>query len=156
METAAVQRADASAIADKAEEVAWLVMEMATKEGGLRVIPSARAIGASVKYIRRSKETFQGDPVVEEVIGRIARQRDKPEAMVDVKELDSDLVMSRVDEMVRLLEAEEDRGTRTRAFIYGLAEAMVNASGSGHTGSGERVNEAEARFLADLRAHLGL
>lgn len=129
METAAVQRADASAIADKAEEVAWLVMEMATKEGGLRVIPSARAIGASVKYIRRSKETFQGDPVVEEVIGRIARQRGKPETMVDLKELDTGPVMSRVDEMVRLLEAKEDRGKGTRAFIYGPAEAMVSANG---------------------------
>ncbi len=156
METAAVQKANVGAIADKVEEVAWLVMELATKEGGLRVMPSAMAIGASVKYIRQSRETFRGDPFVEEVIGRISRQRSKPEAMVDVKELDSALVMSKVDEMVRLLEAEEDRGTRTRTFIYGLAEAMVSASGSGHTGSGERVNEAEARFLADLREHLRL
>ena len=154
METTAVQKADINAIVGKVEEVAWLVIEAATKEGGLRVAPSARAIGASVKYIRQAKDTYRGNPIVEGAIDRIAHQRGKPEAMVDVKELDSDLVMTKVDEMMPLLEAEGEHGAQARAFIYALAETMVGASGSGFMGTGPRVNEGEARFLADLKAHL--
>jgi hypothetical protein len=43
---------------------------------------------------------------------------------------------------------------QTKNFIYGLAETVVNASGSGFMGTGERVNANEAKFLADLKTHL--
>lgn len=154
METAAVQKADINAIVGKVEEVAWLIMEAATKEGGMHLAPSARAIGASVKYIRQAKDTYRGNPIVEGAIDRIAHQRGKPEAMVDVQELESGVVMSKVDEMMSLLEAEGEQGAQTKAFLYGLAETMVSASGSGFMGTGERINEAEAKFLADLKEHL--
>jgi hypothetical protein len=154
METTVERSVDFKAIVDKAEEVAWLVMEEATKEGGLHMAPSARAIGASVKFIRGARETYKGNPIVEGVIDRISRQRGKPEAMVDVKELSSALVMAKVDSLMPLLEAEGEHGAQTRAFIYALAETMVSASGSGFLGTGERVNEGEARFLADLKMHL--
>lgn len=71
-----------------------------------------------------------------------------------MKELESGVVMSKVDEMMSLLEAKGEQGAQTKAFLYGLAETMVSASGSGFMGAGERINEAEARFLVDLKEHL--
>jgi hypothetical protein len=64
--------------------------------------------------------------------------------------------MKNVDEIVPILEAEREQGTQTKSFLLGLARIMVNASGSGFMGSGERVNEAESKYLADLKAHLQL
>lgn len=66
MEIAAVQKADINAIVGKVEEVALLIMEAATKEGGMHLAPSARAIGASVKYIRQAKDTYMAIPLSRE------------------------------------------------------------------------------------------
>lgn len=105
METTAVQKADMNPIGGKVEEVTWLVIEEATKEGGLHVAPSARAIGASVKCIRQVKDTYRGNPIVQGAIDRIVHQRGKSEAMVNEKDLEPSVVMSKVDE-IPLLEAE--------------------------------------------------
>ena len=154
METSAVQKTDMSAIVDKVERAAWRIMGEATIEGGMHWAPSARAIGAVVKYIGRSEDTYRDNPIVGSVIGSIRRTKGEPGDKVDFKTLDAAEVMRAADEVAPMLEAEGERGAQTKAFLYGLAETMVSASGSGLMGMGKRVNEDEARFLADLRAHL--
>jgi hypothetical protein len=122
--------------------------------GGLHIAPSARAIGASVKYIGHSKDTYKGNPIVEGVIDRISQWRGETNEKYDYKTLDSAEVMRNVDAIAPTLESEGEQGGQTKHFLYGLAEIMVNASGSAFMGTGERVNEDEARFLDDLKAHL--
>ena len=153
METSAVQKMDTNTMVDKIVPVAWLVMEEAMKVGGLHITPSMRAGGAAAKYVNQSQNTYKGNPIVEGVINAIHREG-KQREKVDIKNLDSTEVMKKVDEINPILEAEGEQGTQTKNFIYGLAETMVSASGSGFMGSGKRVNENESKFLADLKTHL--
>lgn len=154
METSAVQEMDMNMIADKIVPVAWIVMEGAMKVGGLHIAPSMKAGGAAAKYVSQSQNTYKGNPIVEGVIRSIQRQKDEHKAKVDLKNLDLTEVMKKVDEVDPLLESEGERGMQTKNFIYGLAETMVNASGSGFLGTGKRVNEDESKFLADIKTHL--
>jgi hypothetical protein len=154
METSAVQKMDVNKLVDMIVPVAWLVMEEAMKVGGLHLIPSMREGGAARKYASHSQNTYKGNPIVEGVINSINHRKEEHQEKVDIKNLDSAEVLKRVDEIDPLLVSAGEHGTQTKSFIYGLAETMVNASGSGFLGTGERVNANEAKFLADLKAHL--
>jgi hypothetical protein len=156
METSAVQKTDVNAMVDKIVPVAWLVMEEAMKVGGMHLVPSMREGGAASKYVRQSQNTYKGNPIIEGVANSVINGKGRPKEKTDIKNLDSAEVMRRVDEISPILEPEGEQGTQTKNFIYGLAETMVNASGSGFMGTGKSVNESEAKFLADLKAHLRL
>lgn len=131
-------------------------MEGAMKVGGLHLAASLRAGGAGAKYIGRSKDTYKGNPIVEGVIGSIQRENRAKEERADLKGLDPADVMKKVDEIEPMLDTMGEQGAQTKNFLYGLAESMVNASGSGFMGSGEKVNEDESKYLDDLKAHLRL
>lgn len=145
---------DLSTKVEKVVPVAWLIMEGAMKVGGLRITPSMRAGGAVVRYLNQSKNAYRGNPVVEGVIGSIQDRKVEKKYKTDLERLDLNEVMRRVDEIEPILEADREQGTETKSFLLGLARVMVNASGSGFMGSGERVNEDESKYLADLKEHL--
>ncbi len=154
METRTVAGMDLSTKVEKVVPVAWLIMEGAMKVGGLRITPSMRAGGAVVRYLNQSKNAYRGNPVVEGVIGSIQDRKVEKKYKTDLERLDLNEVMRRVDEIEPILEADREQGTETKSFLLGLARVMVNASGSGFMGSGERVNEDESKYLADLKEHL--
>jgi hypothetical protein len=147
---------DVKMMVDKIVPVAWSIMEGAMKVGGLHITPSMRAGGAAAKYVSASQNTYKGNPIVEGVISSIQQRKGEKKEQVDLKNLDTAEVMKGVDDIVPILDAEGERGAQTKSFLYGLAESMVSASGSGFMGSGTRVNEDESRFLADLKTHLGI
>jgi hypothetical protein len=153
METSAVQRLDTNAIVNMVVPVVWGVMEGAMKVGGLHLTASMREGGAASKYIRQSQGAYKANPIIAGVTNSIIHSKGEREK-VDLKSVDPAEVMKKVDEIVPILEAEREQGTQTKTFIYGLAKAMVGASGSGFMGTGEKVNENESKFLADLKAHL--
>ena len=154
METSSVHEMDTNLIVSKIVPVAWVVMEGAMKVGGLHITPSMRAGGAAAKYVSQSENTYKGNPIVEGVIHSIQKEKEEHKEKADLKSLDLTEVMRKVDEIEPLLETEGERGTQTKNFLYGMAETMANASGSGFLGTGKRVNEDEAKFLADLKGHL--
>ncbi len=154
METSEVQKLSTEAIAERMEITAEMIMVEATKEGGMHFVPSARAIGASVKYIKGAKDTYRGNAIVEGTIERIGDWRGENNGKFDYRTLDAAEVLRNVDEIVPYLESEGEQGAQAKSFLYGLAEAMTGASGSGFMGTGERTNEGEAKFLDDLKAHL--
>lgn len=154
MEASAVSRMDLSTKVEKIVPVAWLIMEGAMKVGGLRITPSMRAGGAAVKYLNQSKNAYRGNPIVEGVIGSIQDRKIEKKDQIDLKNLDLNDVMHRIDEIEPILEVDREQGVETKSFLLGLARIMVNASGSGFMGSGERVNENESKYLADLKEHL--
>jgi hypothetical protein len=154
MDTTAVQKMDKSMIVDKIVPVAWLVMEGAMRVGGLHLIPSLREGGAAARYIKESQTTYKSNLIVEGVIESINNKKGEPKEKVDLKNFDTAEVMKSLDEINPILEAEGEQGVQAKDFIYGLAEAMAGSSGSGYMGTGERVSEDEAKFLADIKAHL--
>jgi|GEM_PF-2276115 len=156
METSTVPRADLRTIVDNVDLVAKMILVVATKEGGMHPTSSARAIGASVKYIGQAKDAYRGNLIVEGTIERISHWRGETDERFDYKTIDSAEVMRNVDALAPVLDAAGEQGAQTKAFLYGIAGSMVNASGSGFMGTGPRLNENEARFLADLKAHLGV
>lgn len=154
MESSTLQEMDMNTKVDKIVPIAWSIMGGAMKVGGLHITPSMRAGGAAAKYVSASQDTYKGNPIVEGVISSIQKRKGEQKEQVDLKNLDTAMVMRGVDEIVPILDAEGERGAQTKDFLYGLGESMVSASGSGFMGSGERVNEDESKFLADLKAHL--
>jgi hypothetical protein len=136
--------------------VAWMIMEGAMKVGGLHITPSMRAGGAAVKYLNQSKNAYRGNPIVERVIDSIQSRKIERKDRVDLEKLDIGDVLKKVDDIYPILEEEREQGTQAKSFLLGLARIMVNASGSGFMGSGQRVNEDESKYLADLKAHLRL
>lgn len=154
MATSAVQQMDTNAILDKVVPVTQMVMDGAIKVGGMHLTSSMRESGAAAKFIINSKNTYKGNPIVEGVIDSISHRKGEHKEKVDLKNLTPDEIMNRVDEIDPILESTGENGTQTKKFIYGLAETVVNASGSGFMGTGERVNANEAKFLSDLKEHL--
>ena len=154
METSSVQKMDTNTIVEKTVPVAWGIMAGAMKVGGLHITPSMRAGGAAAKYVNQSKSSYKGNPIVEGIISSVQQgEKDKRERE-DLKHVEIAEVLRRVEEITPLLDSAGESGVQTKSFLYGLAEAMVNASGSGFMGSGKRVNEDESRFLKDLSTRL--
>jgi hypothetical protein len=157
METSAeesLQKMDTNTMVNKIVPVAWSVMEGAMKVGGLHLIPSMREGGAAAKYVKHSQNTYKGNPIVEGVIDSINQKKGEHKEKADLKNFDTTEVIKKVDEIQPILESGGDQGMQTKNFLYGLAETMVSASGSGFMGSGKKVNEDESKYLADLKAHL--
>ncbi len=154
MATSAVQQMDTNAILDKVVPVTQMVMDEAMMVGGMHLTSSMRESGAAAKFITNSKNTYKGNPIVEGVINSLSHRKGEHKEKIDVKNLAPGEVMRRVDEIDPILESAGEHGMQTKNFIYGLAETVVNASGSGFMGTGERVNANEAKFLGDLKAHL--
>jgi len=53
-------------------------------------------------------------------------------------------------------EKSRDEVTGYKEMLYSIADAIVNASGEGFLGTGEKVSSREKAFMKDLRESLGL
>lgn len=151
---ATAQTMDTRAILEKVVPVVQMVMNGAMKADGLQFSSSMREAGAAAKYITNSKSTYKGNPIVEGVIDSLSRRKGEFQEKVDLRTLDNSTVFQKVEEIVPILEAAGEQGAQTKAFIYGLGEAVVGASGSGFMGSGEKITPGEIKFLNDLKEHL--
>lgn len=150
------QTMDNRLILEKVVPAVQMVMSGAMKADGLQFSSSMREAGAAAKYIANSKSTYKGNPIIEGVIDSMSHRKGEFQEKVDLRMLDDAAVMQRVDEVVPILDAAGEQGAQTKAFIYGLGEAVVGASGSGLMGSGERITSEEAKFLDELKEHLQL
>ncbi len=154
MYSSTAQSMDLNSVLNKVVPVAQMIMFGAIKAGGIHFSASMRESGAAAKYLANSQNTYKDNLVIQGIIRSLSKMRgQKP----DLRTLDPEEVMKGVDEINPILDAAPmQQGVQTKDFLYGLAEAVVNASGSGFMGSGERVSEGEAKFLADLKAHLSV
>ncbi len=155
MATSAIQQMDTNAILDKVVPVAQMVAVEAMKVGGMHFTASLREGGAAAKFVKNSKNTYKGNPIVEGLLQAFSQRKNwEHNEKLDYKNLNDKDVMKGVDEIEPILESAGEHGKQTKDFIFGLAEAMVSASGSGFMGTGERVSTNEAKFLDELKAHL--
>jgi hypothetical protein len=145
---------DTNAILEKVIPAVQTVMNGAMKADGLQFSSSMREAGAAAKFITSSQSTYKGNPIVEGIIKSLSHRKGEYQEKVDLRTLDNATVMQKVDEVAPILEAAGEWGVETKTFIYGLAEWVVGASGSGFMGSGERITPDEFKFLEELRAHL--
>ncbi len=151
MDSSTAQKWDLNEVLDKVVPVAQMIMFGAMKSDGLQFSASMRESGAAAKYLANSQSTYQDNFIIQGIITSLSKMRgQKP----DLRTLDNDEVMKKVDEINPVLDGAMDQGAQTKIFLYGLAEAVVNASGSGFMGSGERVTEGETKFLSSLKEHL--
>jgi len=153
MDTTA-QTLDTRAILEKVVPAVQMVMNGAMKADGLQFSSSMREAGAAAKYLANSKNTYKGNPIVEGVIDSLSHRKGEFQEKVDLRTLDNTAVMTKVDEITPILDAAGEQGTQTKAFMYGLAEAVVGASGSKFMGSGEKITPEETKFLEELKEHL--
>lgn len=69
--------------------------------------------------------------------------------------LDHDYLVAQIDRMLMVLRPD-DEAYAFKHFLYGMARAVAEAAGEGLFGSGVKVTEGEAEFLAALQQKFGL
>ncbi len=154
MDASTTQKMELNAILDRVVPAAQMIMFGAMKADGLQFSASMRESGAAAKYLANSQNTYKDNYIVQGIVRSLSKRKGEHTEKADLRTLDTSEVMKKVDDINPILDGAMEQGTQTKSFLYGLAEAVVNASGSGFMGSGQRVTEDEAEFLAELKAHL--
>ncbi|MDW5563768.1 MAG: hypothetical protein SA339_11125 [Methanomassiliicoccus sp.] len=154
LQVSATQDMSTETILREVVPTAQLIMGGAMMADGVHFSASMREAGAAAKYITTSKNTYHENLIVQGTIDALSHRKDGHKEKVDIETLNIDAVMKKVDEIVPMLDSAGVHGTQTKTFLYGLAEAVVNASGSGFLGTGAKITEGEMKFLSDLKAHL--
>ncbi|MGQ9888170.1 MAG: hypothetical protein ACUVSX_06710 [Aggregatilineales bacterium] len=109
-----------------------------------------REASAGLNYFDTALERFNDNAAVLRVLAYMEQ-----ELPGDIGAIDWDDVLARLDRIDTLLAGTPD-APGYKQFIYELAETVASASGAGLFGSGPKISEREAAFLAELRARLGL
>lgn len=131
------------------------VVAGALMTGGSGFFGKLKEAGAISGFLTEAAEQFQGNSIIQGVISSISKGGDLL-GDIDLNNLDLGAVMTQVGDIGGLLNSLGDEGGQIKQFIFGLAERIVGASGSGLFGSGEKVNPQEQDFLNNLRQTLGL
>lgn len=131
-------------------ELPALIIGAMMKVDGPGFLKGWREASAGLDYFGAALKRFSDNAAVLRVLAYMER-----ELPGDIGAIDYDDVLARVDRIDALLAGTPD-APGYKQFIYGLAEAVANASGAGLFGRGPKVSEREAAFLAELRARLGV
>jgi hypothetical protein len=120
--------------------------------GGSGVVGRAREMTAFSQYVAGAPALFGDNPLIEQLIGGLS----DPSFLTDGSPFKnpSDLFDAMGDLGGGL--PMDEAGTGLRQFIYGLAESVAGASGSGLFGMGKKFDDHEANFLDFLKEKLGL
>lgn len=131
------------------------VLGGALNAGGSGLVGKLREMGAVSGFMTEAAEQFQSNSIIQGVLAGLTEGKNPLDGL-DLDNLDLGNVISQVGNVNGLLEGFGEEGNQVKQFIVGLAEKVVGASGSGLFGTGEKVNEQEQGFLANLRTTLGL
>lgn len=143
------------ALADLPVVVIQGVIMVDGKGGSVQIFREFLAVG---NYVAEAEEKYQNNLLVQQALHYFIDEQGniksgmEGEAVMDISAND---VLSSVDYVMNLL-PETPEKAQFKVFIYELAQRVADAAGQGLLGSGARVTEEEAQFLAVLRAHLGV
>ncbi|MAU08234.1 MAG: hypothetical protein CL607_00310 [Anaerolineaceae bacterium] len=127
----------------------------ALKTSGAGVFGKMREVGSLAGFLRSAPQVFAGSELIK---GLVSSLGDLDFSNMDLDDLDTGSVMDEVSNLDDLLSSAglADEAENVKRFIFGLAENVAAASGSGVFGSGEKVSSDEASYLENLKSTLGL
>lgn len=120
--------------------------------GNSGVVGRAREMTAFTQYLAQAPALF-GD---NNLIGQLLSNLTDPSFLTSTNSYkDPNDLLSAMGDLGAGLPTDE-AGMGLRQFIYGLAESVAGASGTGMFGMGKKVNDDEGFFLDFLKDKLGL
>jgi hypothetical protein len=120
--------------------------------GGSGVVGRAREMTAFTQYLSGAPALFGDNPLIEQLLGGLS----DPSFLTNASSLkDPNDLFDAMGNLGAGL-PQDEAGTGLRQFIYGLAESVAGASGSGLFGTGKKFDDHEANFLDFLKEKLGL
>lgn len=127
----------------------------ALKTSGAGVFGKMREVGSLAGFLRSAPEIFAGSELIK---GLVSGLGDLDFSNMDLDDLDTSSVMGEVNKLDDMLSSAglANEAENVKRFIFGLAENVAAASGSGVFGSGEKVSSDEASYLENLKSTLGL
>ncbi len=129
---------------------------MAADQHVLDVVKETLAVA---KAGDRAREKYKDNAIVLETIPR-PRMKDEPIVAAPKSPylgLDQDGCVAKIREACELVarKATPAEAAQYKEYILELCDVAANASGEGFMGTGPKVSEKEAAFLAKLKAALG-
>ena len=146
---------DVQAVINQLLPVIKDVIGGALKTSGAGVFGKMREVGSIAGFLRSAPEVFAGSELIK---GLVSGLGDLDFSNLDLSDLDTGSVVNKVGGLDDLLSAAgaTDEIDTVKRFIFGLAENVAAASGTGMFGSGEKVSGEETAFLENLKSTLGL
>ncbi len=121
------------------------------------VAMSKELVAAAKKYPNNSiLQSLFSEEAIKSGTFKMEKPDIKPEDVVSGALIDS--AIADINSAITLIQTKgsETELTEYKQFIYGVAEAVANAAGSGIFGSGTKVTEKEAIALDKIKAALAI
>ena len=135
----------------------------ALKANGIGLFNTVAEGKALIDYLKKEAPTkFAGNDIINSVTAQLTAPKEEgtttttTPTTTNPENIDLSRVLSSISGITSVLDGLGDKGKQVKQFIYEIAEHIANAAGSGLFGTGQKVNETEARFLADLKRTLSL
>ncbi len=128
------------------------ILDGVLNSGESGIIGRAREMTAFTQYLTKAGDLFAGNALVQQLLPNLLRGDflQSPAPFNNPNDLFE--AMGNLGQALPMDEA----GNQVRQFIYGLAEAVAGASGSGLFGMGKKIDDHESYFLDFLKEKLGL
>lgn len=128
------------------------------KLGGSGVFGRMKEAGSLMDYFGRATTQFTGNDIIEELLRKMmSTEEDADMPRTDLNELDPQLALDEAGHIETLLASFGPGVTQQiKEFIFGAADAVAGAAGTGLFGSGDKVTPEEQQFLSQLKSKLGL
>jgi hypothetical protein len=147
--------ADIAAIVQGLLPILSSVMGGALGSSDAGFLGKLREGAAAGDFIHDAAQEFAGNSIISGLIEMVTDGGKLRELLPDGPS-DMAATLEQVGGLDALLGDAGEEGTQVKQFVYGFAERIANASGSGFFGGGDKVSEGEAQFLNELKAKLGL
>lgn len=133
------------------------IMGSTLKTSGAGMFGRLKEVGALGMFLKDAPQNFAGNDVVGGLVQGLLDNDNDDATYVDVTTLDPRAVLDKLgglDDILRHLDIGSAQ--QVKEFIFGIANAIAGASGTGLFGSGPKISADEESFLSDLRARLGV
>lgn len=126
------------------------------KVGGSGLFGKMRETKSLIDFAQNAAVQFAGNDIVGGLVQRILDPDGDGDLNLDFESLNPADVLGSLGGLNNLLAGFGEQGAQVKQFLYGAAESVAGAAGTGLMGSGQKVNANEQNFLEQLKATLGL
>lgn len=133
------------------------IMGSTLKTSGAGMFGRLKEVGALAGFLKDAPEKFAGNDLVGGLVQGLLDNDNDDATYVDVNTLDPRAVLDKLGGLDDILGGlDGGLAQQVKEFIFGIANAIAGASGTGLFGSGQKISADEESFLGDLKGKLGL
>lgn len=133
------------------------IMGSTLKTSGSGMFGRLKEIGALGMFLKDAPEKFAGNDLIGGLVNGLLDNDTEGDNYVDMETLEPNAVLDKLGGLNDILGGlDGDMGGQVKEFIFGIANSIAGAAGTGLFGSGQKVSADEESFLNTLKDKLGL